>query len=62
MPITVNIFLLGVKKCLVHISQIPLNGIKCSEMGMELTRDCASNWKRNATELLDFGDKEPSNS
>lgn len=61
MPITVNIILFGVQKYFPHISKRPLNGLKRSNVGLELIRDCASNWRRNATESLDFGDKIYSN-
>ncbi|KAL5237571.1 hypothetical protein ACI65C_004981 [Semiaphis heraclei] len=59
MPLTLNIILLGVKKSVPHQSKRPLNGTKRMEVGLELVHDCASNWKRNITKSLKFGDKIP---
>lgn len=61
MPLTVNIILLGVQKSVPHQSKRPLNAAKRTEVGLELLHDCASNWRRNITKSLKFGDKIPAN-
>lgn len=61
MPLKINIFMTGVQTCQQHITKRPLNGEKRHEVGLQLSRSCASNWKRQAVSSLRFGDKIPPN-
>lgn len=61
MPLTVNIILSGVKMSIKHHSKRPLNGAERTKVGLDLIKDCASNWRRNATKSFEFGDKIPVN-
>lgn len=61
MPLNVSIVIENMDIALTHISKRPLNGEKRHDIGKELLHDCASNWRRNATNTLKFGDNIPAN-
>lgn len=61
MPIKIHILMSGMQSCKEHYSKRPLNGIKRQELGLEMFRDCASNWKRKTVDTLKFGNKIPPN-
>jgi len=61
MALLVKIMIEGMDMLHGHTSKIPLNGAKRHEVGMQLSHDSASNWKRQAVTSMTFGEKIPSN-
>lgn len=61
MPLTINIVMNDIDISCQHTSKRPLNGEKRHEVGMQLSQECASNWKRHAVSTLAFEEKIPSN-
>lgn len=61
MPLVVKIMMEGMDILHEHTSKRPLNGAKRREVGMQLSHDSASNWRRHAVTSMTFGEKIPSN-
>lgn len=61
MPLVVKIMIEGMDMLHEHTSKRPLNGAKRQEVGMQLSHDSASNWRRQAVASMTFGEKIPSN-
>lgn len=61
MPLVINIIMNDFDVSHKHDSKRPLNGAKRREVGEQLSKDCASNWRRQAVSSLTFGEKVPAN-
>lgn len=61
MPLTINIIIEDIDILQQHTLKRPLNGEKRHEIGMQLSQECASNWRRQAVSSLTFGEKIPAN-
>lgn len=61
MPLIINIMMEGMNILHEHVSKRPLNGSKRREVGMQLSHECASNWRRNAVTSMNFEEKIPAN-